>query len=903
MCIKRSVYIFCMIGLVISIFVSKNVFAGTKGKIAGTIIDAQTKDPLPGANIVITGTMLGATSDVDGSYFIINIPPGKYQLEAMYIGYSTSIIKDVKVSVDQTTQIHIEMQSELMESESIEVIAQRPIVQKDLTSTLAKVTGEEILALPIENVSGVVNLQAGVVDGHFRGGRSEEVKYLIDGVSVTDAFTGDYTMEADVNSIEEVQVLTGTFNAEYGEALSGIVNQVTKVPGTSITGAISAYAGDYVTNRTDLYKNIDNVTPSDLYNLQASLGGPVPGIGDHLKFYLSGRLDDDQGYLYGQRQFNPWDISDFSANDPADWYVGATGDSKYVAMNYSKRSSLQGKLYINVGESKWIILQGLYQSKEYSDYDHNYQINPDGNYRKFQDGLLGSLTYTHVFTPATFMDLKFSTFSTETKQYVYENPLDTRYVPLEAKSVVSGNAFYVAGTENWHFYHKIRTNTGRLDVTSQITGSQMIKTGLQAQLYNLDYEDFQVHVDPSYDNQGNFLGYVQSLPSPGSFDNNVYTNNPFQLSAYIQDKIELSYLIVNIGLRYDYFEPDASALNDPDNISVLDDLSPPFPDSLFTKATAKSQFSPRIGISYPISESGAVHISYGHFFQVPPFEYLYRNPDYRVALTGSFPEHIGNIIGNPDLQPQQTNQYEMGLQQQIFSNIGLNVTAYYKDIRNLLGQEIHIKNNFKKFGKYVNRDYGSVKGFIISLEKRMSNYYAATIDYTYQTAKGNASEPNAEFENSQRNPPIETNKQLVPLNWDRLHSLNFTVTVGTPGDFLASTIGKFGSGLPYTPSIQDQRTGLENSDTRPNYFNVDLYITKYFKLYNNYLSVFLKVYNLFDSANETEVFTDTGRAGYTLELTRQQSQPRGVNTIEQYFTRPDYYSAPRSIVLGFGYTF
>ncbi len=903
MFIKRFVYIFCMIGLALSFVIPKNVVAGTTGKIAGTIIDAQTNEPLPGANIIVTGTLLGATSDEDGSYFILNISPGKYQLESMYIGYATSVIKDVKVSVDQTTLINIELNSEMLESETIEVVAQRPLVQKDLTSTMAKVTGEEIQALPIENVSGVVNLQAGVVDGHFRGGRTEEVKYLIDGVSVTDAFTGNYTMEADVNSIEEVQVLTGTFNAEYGEALSGIVNQVTKVPGTSITGAISAFAGDYVTNRTDIYKNIDNVTPMDLYNLQASLGGPVPGLGDHLKFYLSGRWDNNQGYLYGQRQFNPWDNSDFSANDPADWYVGATGDSEYVAMNKSVRGSVQGKLYINVGDSKWIVLQGMYQNTEYNDYDHNYQINPDGTYQKFQNGLLGSLTYTHVFTPATFMDLKFSTFLTETKQYVYENPLDTRYMPLDAQSVVSGNAFYVSGTENWHFYHKIRTNTGGLDVTSQASTFHLLKAGAQVQLYDLQYEDFQIHVDPAYDDQGNFTGYEQSLPVPGSFDNNVYSNNPFQLAAYIQDKIELPYLIVNLGLRFDYFEPDAMALNDPDNIAVLDDMSPPFPDSLFTQASAKSQFSPRIGLSYPISESGAVHISYGHFFQVPPFEYLYRNPNYRVALTGSFPEHIGNIIGNPDLQPQQTNQYEIGLQQQILPELGLNVTAYYKDIRNLLGQELHIKNNFKKFGKYVNRDYGSVKGFIISLEKRMSHYYAATIDYTYQTANGNASEPNDEFENSQRNPPIETNKQLVPLNWDRTHSLNFTVTVGTPGDFLVSSIGKLGSGLPYTPSIQDQRTGLENSDNRPMYFNFDMYITKYFNISNNYLSVFLKVYNLFDTANENDVFTDTGRAGYTLELTRQQAQPRGVNTIEEYYTRPDYYSAPRSIVLGLGYTF
>jgi hypothetical protein len=133
--------------------------------------------------------------------------------------------------------------------------------------------------------------------------------------------------------------------------------------------------------------------------------------------------------------------------------------------------------------------------------------------------------------------------------------------------------------------------------------------------------------------------------------------------------------------------------------------------------------------------------------------------------------------------------------------------------------------------------------------------------------------------------------------------LNFTVTVGTAGDFLASAIGKVGSGLPYTPSLQDQRTGLENSDTRPTFFNVDLYLTKYLNIFKTNFSVFIKIYNVFDTANEVDVFTDTGRAGYTLALKQEQSQPRGVNTLEEYFNRPDYYSAPRQIIFGLGFLF
>ncbi len=150
-------------------------------------------------------------------------------------------------------------------------------------------------------------------------------------------------------------------------------------------------------------------------------------------------------------------------------------------------------------------------------------------------------------------------------------------------------------------------------------------------------------------------------------------------------------------------------------------------------------------------------------------------------------------------------------------------------------------------------------------------------------------------------PPIEINSQLVSLDWDRRHSLNFLFTGGVPGDFIASFIGRLGSGLPYTPSVQNQRTGLENSDTRPSIFNVDLYLTKYFYVFEQQLSLFLKVYNLFDSANELNVFTDTGRAGYSLELTRAQEPPKGLNTLQEYFTRPDFYSAPRQVIIGVSY--
>ncbi|MCA9380804.1 carboxypeptidase-like regulatory domain-containing protein, partial [Candidatus Dojkabacteria bacterium] len=182
------------------------ILAGTTGKIAGKMLDKLTGEPLVGANVLIVGTNMGAAADIDGNYYIINIPPGNYELKASSIGYSSMTIKNIRVSVDQTTSIDFKLNEESIQIGEVVVSAAIPIVQNDLTSTEAKVSGDQISMLPLEDVSAVVNLQAGVVDGHFRGGRSNEVKYLIDGVPVNDAFSGQSSLSAEINSIEEIQV-------------------------------------------------------------------------------------------------------------------------------------------------------------------------------------------------------------------------------------------------------------------------------------------------------------------------------------------------------------------------------------------------------------------------------------------------------------------------------------------------------------------------------------------------------------------------------------------------------------------------------------------------------------------------------------------------------------------------
>lgn len=888
------------------ILVSAMGVAGTTGKLAGKAVDAQTKEALFGVNIILVGTTLGGSTSVEGAYFVINVPPGTYDLKASAVGYAPVTVSGVRVLVDQTTRVDFELKSQAVEISGVEVTAERPLVQRDMTSTSSTVTTDQLSKLPLEDVQSVVNLQAGVVEGHFRGGRSDEVKYLVDGIAVNDVFSGSAVLEPEVNSIQEIQVLSGTFNAEYGEALSGVVNQVTKMAKDKYTGTFSSYIGDYVSSHSDIFQHIDYLSPFGrgqhhqkafgVYNAEGNISGPVSPGNDVAKFFLSGRYLYDDGYIYGRRVFNPKDSSYTTGGNPVTWVVVSTGDGRYVPMNNSERYTLQGKISFDVPALKGLTLQGLSQNQTYRIYDHAFQLNPDGDYHYFQKSILGSATYNRVFSDAAFLDASASLFSSDYSQYVYGDPYDPRYANPELMRTLGANTFLTGGTQNWHFLHHTNTYSGKADLTDQVDQIHQMKTGVEFKYHKLRYQDYQIHV-------GAESGYKPALSPPGSFDNNGYKNHPYQLAAYVQDKIELDYLVVNVGLRYDYFQPDGSVLVNPDDVAALDTLRPPYPGILFRKASAKWQISPRIGLSYPMSDKGAIHISYGHFFQIPAFEFLYKNPNFRIADQGVFPDFVGNTLGNADLQPQRTTIYEIGLQQELVTDLGITVTGFYKDIRNLLGIQIHQKLGVTKFGQYINRDYGQVEGITVSLEKRLSEGFGANVDYTYQVAEGDASDPNADFLNSQAVPPIAGNKELVPLDWDRRHSLNMTLTLGSSDNFVAGLVSRLGSGLPYTPSLENSRTGLENSDNRPTFFTTDIYLTKYVTFLEKVFSIFLKIYNLFDNQNEINVFTDTGRAGYTLELTRPQEAPRGVNTLQEYFTRPDYYSSPRQVIVGASVSF
>jgi outer membrane receptor protein involved in Fe transport len=326
------------------------------------------------------------------------------------------------------------------------------------------------------------------------------------------------------------------------------------------------------------------------------------------------------------------------------------------------------------------------------------------------------------------------------------------------------------------------------------------------------------------------------------------------------------------------------------------------PSTLLTRSKGKHQWSPRVGISFPITDRGIIHFSYGHFFQIPPFRYLYSNPSFKYSFASGDPTY-----GNADLNAQRTVTYELGLQQQLAENLSFNLTGFYKDVRDLLAlQQIRVSGE-ETYYKYVNKDYSNVKGITFSLTKRRTSddFVGATLDYTFQVAEGNETDANAFFVDLSSGRQSE--KIPVYLDWDQTHTINATVTVGVPDDWNVTLVGRLGTGLPYTPQVTSTTIYLKtNSNRKPLQTRVDLLADKTFTLADLRITAFLKVYNLFDTKNERYVYDDTGRATYTLVAGQGTAQATnalaatipGVHSADEYFVNPTYYSAPREVRVG-----
>lgn len=999
------------------------VMAGTTGKITGVVTDQATGQPIPGAAVSVQGTVLGALTDDEGRYVILNVPVGTYNLRVSIVGYRPLDVTNVSVSVDLTTYESFELEGQAVEMNPITVTIQRPLVVQDQTSSLRIVTDQEVQNLPTRGYQDIVALQTGAVrysDNpgvrfrgdrentntgviNLRGGRASEVAYFVDGFSQQDPLTGLSTSQINNNSIEEVSVVTGGFNAEYGLIMSGAVNITTK--------------GGHRTK--DYHGTLESITDNfhgdkfDYNVYSATLNGPlIPGR-DNVSFYAAGerRWQGDRSphaTAGGPLEHNSaglWNYQaklNWQAGDNTEFKAGSVGsyerwdeynhfyrwDTEHAPRYQDENYSLWGSVTHTINPKTFFTLSGSWFSTSrirgdgaHFDNIWGYGRPGDGNPSNESTDLFRSWDnmnidddgnqivtpiYDSVLSVPTFEDLN-NNGEIDEGEKVYVNggvPIEQSFIynftRVDSTAEVDGEEVEyttVFGDEGhvWEDFLKRKSSYigGDFDIVSQVHPNHEVKAGLEFQRHTLRYYDhyfpnrIYLGADGGFDDI-DFYGYnVLGEETDGGLGLNE-AKNPINGAAYLQDKFEWQSLVVNAGLRFDYFDYKTKRLRDPENpldpdgYSRLDNPT----DSQLVEANrltasdlldsqSESRVSPRLGVAFPVAEGSVLHFSYGKFFQRPDLQNLYVNYDFlefKVKTGGYYVP-----FGNPNLEPEETTAYEVGWRRQVSPSAVFDVTLFYKDIKNLT-EVLNQPATPTNFATFRNRDYGTVQGLEFQFNMRRTRNISTQLNYTLQFSEGTGS-----FANTQRNvawtvsnPP----KNLSALDFDQRHKLTLVMDVRAGakegpklGDFylLENTGVNFtanaGSGFPYTPSRVFNEVTLGNaspfadekinSKRGPWTFRIDMKANRVINFGGNQLDIYVWVLNLLDRDNVVDVYESSGLANSTTWLETDPGQSFIANnsavtdvsglTGEQKYKiaqeNPLNYDTPRQIRLGVRWLF
>jgi len=843
---------------------------GQYGKIAGTVTD-DSGQPLVGANVVVEGTRLGAATDLDGRYYILALEPGRYTIEFSALGHSRLRIEDVPVTSGRTSPLDVTLAEEALALEAVTVVFQKPPVELNETSQRISVEGDVARQMPIRSAGEIVAYQAGAATDasgeiHIRGGRSGEVGYYIDGVRIEDPLYGETLPQIGRESLQELQLLSGTFSAEYGEAMSGIVNLVTREGSDAYHWSFEYESGmlnqspyreeDWAGTNSDAVRDTVSGTslyePTDVRDVQdllipmigrisGTLSGPIPFL-SNMSFFLTGIHDAENSTL-------PF------------------GD------NYTLSST--GKLVWNPGVGKLSMSFG-YRDANYQNYSHAWKYVPEHYQRHFETSTRWSLNWTHQLNNSLFYEATAGHVQRSHDVKIFKDWQDYVDAGYEKEDFTYASYFYSEDdwSDTWREGETV-TNSMSTRLTWQMNATHQLRAGVDFSGQEMSLLEIRE------------LEIGENNQPTGLFDD--YEENPFEFAAFLQDKIEMDYLVVNAGLRWDYVDPQAEGWSDPEN--PVYELEP---------ASASSQISPRVGLAHPISERLTLHFAYGHFFQFPDYYTLFLNS---ADLN---PDTLANrtfdIVGNPSLKPQKTVAYEVGLKGILTDVWGFTCTAFYKDITDLVGTRQVRYGSSYNYAAFINIDYASVVGFECGLTRSLFDHWSMQANYTYSIAKGNSSEPTTGYWDAYEGMP--TARQEYYMDFDRRHVANVMLSWQTDwntyprvfgGSLLRGTsvglIMNAASGLPYTPYTgAGEQLALRNSERMVGTMTVNFRAAKLLMNAPVRLRLFANVDNLFDTVNPLTVNSRTGEPWETTLI--------GNDIQYDQIHNPSYVDTPRTIRVG-----
>lgn len=879
------------------------VFAGTTGKITGRVVDKQTGEPLAGASVQIVGTTMGTAADANGYYFILQVPPGTYAVKATVIGFEPVTVTNVQVAVDLTTKIDFSLKPTVLEiTEGMTVVAERPIIEKDVTFSSYRVSSDRIANMPtVSDVRDLVARQPGVVgEGlhiNVRGGRTGEMLYVVDGVSSRDPHfnqatrttleqVGQFTsnpvdeltargggLSVPSNAIAEVEVITGGFNAEYGNAMSGIVNVVTKEGGNQHTGRVMYLTDDFGSGSyKSPYGNGEGLRTysHNTDRLEISFGGPEPITTNLLPaFGVKLPVQSITYFVSGSGSFtdatSPFDLA----------YYAPTGEDRsdeireinFLGLNLfriglpnrmdNRYNSLSN---LSVRFTPKMKLTYTYQTDRsyYDEYNHAFSRIPENFWQRDEQSHGHALKWTHTLSEKTYYDLSLNHSKQDyllTPGGLLPHEVRQLYLDLGSVSVRDDDqdGFYEAGFPARGTYHNRKTETTalKLDFTSQLHRRHQLKSGFELAYYEMFLGEIKYpqRYNERWDPEAGGTPIDDGpWPALGNF-RDFYTRTPTNASFYLQDKIEYESLIVNAGVRFDFWTPGAQVDD------KLDDAT-----SIFGKKL-KMTFNPRLGISHPITDKDILYFQFGRFTQQVDYQFLFIQD---TQSSGAL-----QLLGNPNLGSEETTQYELGVKHAFGEEVKFGATAFFKDYNGLLNTETRGREPFT-YSVYINRDFGSARGLEFSLEKRYSHFTSGFINYTLGYATGKSSSYRQGYDFGARGQPIPIREW--PLDWDVRHSLNvnfdFRVMSGArpslfgvrlPEEMGVNVVWRFESGKPYTPSgrASDQYT-TRNSARLPYRTWIDLRANKDFRFWGMKYTALLEIKNLTNRRNARAIYEETG---------------------------------------------
>ena len=882
--------------------------AQQRGSIRGKVTDSATNEGLVGVNVLILGTYYGATTDLDGNFEIKNVAAGEYTLSFRLLGYKevehTGVI--VKDGAAATVNTKLE-QTALSLGQEVVVVGEKPMMDPAETQSTTSISAQDIKVSGVQEVKDVVSQQVGVVASdneiHIRGGRSYENAYLLDGINIQDPLAGTgFGLQLSSNSLSEMEVITGGYNAEYGQATSGIINVKTKEG--------SDKYDLFVQYKTDDY-GLDKNSPSDFNSedYQANIGGPEPitkyllpalGInipGDVTLFGSFAASFSDGQILWAQRYQNGqvvtfkidppprlnssiFDGTRFAPKLSNDWY--GLGKITYKpSQTFKITYSYNANVTINENT------QELQTTLEYVEPTPGYQY-------QFQNILGNADVYSHISLAQTiditqslssqaFYELKFANFFTHLRADAdglywnqYQQPVDVVTLPpqyyntnRDTIGIIPGDGFYDTGdADTWHDHYFIN-NEIKFDLSDFFTEKNKFKAG-----FDMNFQEMQM-VD-IYEPWVGVMG----------LNNDIYHVYPAMGSAYGQETITTNGMILNFGLRFDYWFPGKyvdDAVNNPQVITIPQEIRDEYYQDTynFFGRRWKGRLSPRLGISHPISDNQTLFLNYGHFSKWPRPQFVYAKLEPSTAMS------TYQAFGNPNLNPETTVSYELGLRNQFTNDDVLTVTAYNRDIFDYVQtKEAQISSAAligQNFITYVNSDYTHSRGIEVEYQKRLGNWFNGTLSGSYSVVTGKSSSEDEGILAVQGILTEMMNESYMA--WDRPVQLSADVSLfngkqngffgfgrGVLDNFEAYFRVFFESGKRYTPYYP---TGEYASDGEPlyaedindqygkvgaNWFWVDFNFEKYFSISGIDMTLMVDVTNIFNDLNSDIINPVTGRA-------------------------------------------